>query len=56
LMYVGLDVHKRVCYGTVMNDKGKVLKQASFTNDPEGLMGFARAQASTKPWWPWRRV
>ena len=39
-MYVGLDVHKRVCYGTVMDEKGKVVKQAKFTNTPEGLEEF----------------
>ena len=40
MMYVRLDVHKIVCYGTVMNEKGEVAKQAKFTNDPEGLEGF----------------
>ena len=40
MMYVGLDVHKRVCYGTVMDEKGKVVKQAKFTNAPEGLEAF----------------
>lgn len=29
-MYVGLDVHKQVCYGTVMDEKGKEVKQAKF--------------------------
>ena len=40
MMYVGLDVHKRVCYGTVMDEEGRVLKQARFSNDPEGLEEF----------------
>ena len=40
MMYVGLDVHKNVCYGTVMNEKGKVAKQAKFTNDLEGVEAF----------------
>ena len=35
MMIVGLDVHKKVCYGTVMDEKGTVLKQAKFTNDHE---------------------
>jgi len=39
-MYVGLDVHKNVCYGTVMDEKGKVAKQAKFTNDLEGVEAF----------------
>jgi len=37
LMYVGLDVHKKVCYGTVIDEKGTVVKQAKFTNDHEAL-------------------
>jgi hypothetical protein len=40
LIYVGLDVHKNVCYGTVMDEKGKVAKQTKFTNDPEGVEAF----------------
>ena len=40
MMYVGLDVHKNVCYGTVMDEKGKVAKQTKFTNDPEGVKAF----------------
>ena len=39
-MYVGLDIHKKVCYGTVMDEKGKVVKQAKFTNDSESLEEF----------------
>jgi len=31
-MIVGLDVHKNVCYGIVMNEKGEVAKQDKFTN------------------------
>lgn len=40
MMYVGLDVHKRVCYGTVMDEKGKIVKQDKFTNDLEALDEF----------------
>ena len=39
-MYVVLDVHKHVCCGTVMDEKGKAVKQAKFTNAPEGLEEF----------------
>jgi len=39
-MYVGLDVHKKICYGTVMDEKGKIAKQAKFTNDSESLKEF----------------
>ena len=40
MMYVELDVHKRVCYGTVIDEKGKVVKQTKFINTPEGLEEF----------------
>ena len=40
MMYIGLDVHKHVCYGTVMDEKGVAVKQAKFTNAPEGLEEF----------------
>jgi len=35
--YVGLDVHKRVCYRTIMDEDGQVVKHGRFSNDPEGL-------------------
>lgn len=40
MRYVGLDVHRRVCYGTMMNEEGPVVKQDRFSNDPEGLEEF----------------
>lgn len=40
MMYVGLDVHKRVCYEIVMDDKGLLVKRGKFSNDPEGLEEF----------------
>jgi transposase len=39
-MYVGLDVHKRVCHGTVMNWEGTIVKQERFSNNPRGLDTF----------------
>ncbi len=30
LLYVGLDVRKRFCYGTVMNEKGVTVKHGKF--------------------------
>ena len=39
-MYIGLDVHKRVCYGTVMDEKGQIVKRGKFSNDPQGLEEF----------------
>jgi hypothetical protein len=40
MMYDGLDVHKKICYGTVMDDRGEVIRQAKFTNDYEALHFF----------------
>jgi len=39
-MYVSLDVHKRVCYCTIMTPKEEVGMRGRFSNDPEGLEDF----------------
>ena len=39
-MYVGLDVHKKMCYGTVMNEKGEIVRDGKFCKDPRGLKEF----------------
>jgi transposase len=48
MMYVGLDVHKKMCYGTVMDEKGNVVKQAKFSNDQEDLNRFMKGLEETK--------
>ena len=40
LMYVGLDVHKRFYYGTVMDKKGEIIKDGKFGKDPRCLDEF----------------
>ena len=40
LLYVGLDVHKKVCYGTIMNEEGNVVKHGEFSKDPRCLGEF----------------
>jgi len=42
LMYVGLDVHKRVCHGTVMDEEGHIVKRERFSNDPDSLSSFMK--------------
>jgi len=37
-----LDVHKRVCHGTVMNEEGHVVKRERFSNDPSSLNAFMK--------------
>ena len=60
MMYVGLDVHKNVCYGTVMDEKGKVAKQTKFTNDPEGVEAFMEgldaAQVAMEAGYCWQPI
>src|SRR4030042_1573149 len=44
-MYVGLDVHKKVCYGTLTDQDGQILKHGRFSNTPprpENLHGGSR--------------
>lgn len=38
--YVGLDVHKDSCHATVMDEDGRILKQAGFPNLPESIDTF----------------
>lgn len=33
MTYAGLDVHRRVCYGTMMDDEGRIVRQGRFSND-----------------------
>ena len=48
MMYVGLDVHKKMCYGTVMDEKGNIIKQAKFSNDHAELALFMKGLKQTK--------
>jgi transposase len=40
MLYVGLDIHKRFCHGTMMSETGAIVKQARFSNDPCSLDAF----------------
>jgi transposase len=40
LMYVGLYVHKKICFGTVLDGGGEVVRQGRFDNDFEDLCRF----------------
>jgi transposase len=48
MMYVGLDVHKKMCYGTVMYVEGNIVKQAKFSNDHAELAHFMKGLEQTK--------
>jgi len=36
-MYVGVDVHKRVCRAAMVNDEGELVDEFSFTNSKRGI-------------------
>lgn len=40
MMYVGLNVHKRMCYGTVTDDEGRIVRSGRFSSNHEGLKTF----------------
>ena len=39
-MVIGLDVHKRSVYGTVMKDNGTIIVQRNMENNMETVNGF----------------
>jgi len=39
-MYAGLDVHKRFCHGTIMNEEGEIVKHNRFSKDSWCLEEF----------------
>jgi transposase len=39
-MYVGLDVHKRVCYGTLIDEEGHIVKRGKVASDKQSLGAF----------------
>lgn len=39
-VYVGLDVHKKKCTASVLDEWGDLLGQCEFPNTDEGLNGF----------------
>jgi transposase len=40
-MYVGVDVHKKVCRAAMVNEEGEVVDEYSFKNSPPGIEDFA---------------
>ena len=40
MMYVGVDVHKKVCRAAVMNDEGELVDEFSFRNSERGIEEF----------------
>ena len=59
-MYVGLDVHKRVCYGTATDDEGHTVKSGKFSSNPEGLNSFMdgldEAQVAMEAGYCWQPI
>lgn len=40
MMYVGVDVHKKVCRAAVVNGEGELVEEFSFTNSKKGIGDF----------------
>ena len=40
MMYVGVDVHKKVCRAAMVNDEGELVDEFSFTNSKRGIEDF----------------
>ena len=40
MMYVGVDVHKKVCRAAMMNDEGELVDEFSFRNSERGIEDF----------------
>jgi len=40
VMYVGVDVHKKVCRAAMANDEGELVEEFSFTNSKKGIEDF----------------
>jgi transposase len=40
MLYTGLDIHKKTIYGTIVNEKGKIIQQENFYNTEEHLKAF----------------
>jgi hypothetical protein len=38
--YFGVDYHKKYSHGTIMDEKGKILKQGRFSNNQESVEQF----------------
>jgi len=57
-MYIGLDVHKRLCYGTVTDDQGRIVRSGKFSSNPEGLKefmdGLEKAQVAMEVGYCWQ--
>jgi len=47
-VYVGLDIHKRACYGTIRDQDGNVLKRGKFASNPEDLTTFIKGIDETQ--------
>jgi transposase len=40
MLYAGLDVHKTYCFGTLLDEGGRKIKEGRFPNTAEGLENF----------------
>jgi transposase len=46
MIYIGVDLHLRFCYMTVLDASGSILRQGRVANDPENLQAFFKTWKS----------
>jgi len=39
--YAGIDVHKKMCQATILDEEGALLDEIRFPNEPDGIEEFA---------------
>lgn len=61
--YIGVDLHKKTCFVTVMNEKGAIKKQTEFSTDADAVrrffsnyQGAELAVESTMNWMPFYEI
>ena len=48
MRYIGLDLHLKTTYGTVMEEDGAIVKQGRFSTSEENLEGFLSGVGEAK--------
>jgi len=46
-MYAGLDLHKKVGYGTIIDDRGLIVKRSKFPMSVDGVLSFLNGDPSS---------
>lgn len=53
MMYVGVDVHRKVCRAAIVNDGGELVDEFSFINSKKGVEDFTMRLSGVRSWLLW---